>query len=206
MPKGKEATVASNRTRILIVSADAETTAEATQHVVLHMDADVTVVDTLEQAGVVAASGAFDAILAAETLPDGDALSLLDLHRGSQGGATPFFILATTQNLERNLAALRSGAAEVFVRPLTTQQTVPVLRRAIQARREQTFRDNRNRRLRRLSARLIRDRREMRHRVDLICRDVVQAYRRLAEKTRQTQDLGAIIDPGRRANSLRRNP
>ena len=159
MPKGKEATVASNRTRILIVSDDAEATAEATQHVVLHMDADVTVVDTLEQAGVVAASGAFDAILAAETLPDGDALSLLDLHRGSQGSATPFFILATTQNVERNLAALRSGAAEVFVRPLTMQQTVPVLRRAIQARREQTFRDSRNRRLRRLSARLIRDRR-----------------------------------------------
>lgn len=205
MSKGKEATVASNRTRILIVSDDPETIAEAVQHVVLHLDADVTVVDTVEEAGVATASGAFDAILTAEKLSDGDALSLIELHRAGRGGGTPIFVMTARPDAERSLMALRKGAEEVFARPLTAERIVPVLRRAIGARRERLFKENRSRRLRRLSARLVRDRREMRQRVDLICRDVVQAYRRLAEKAARAQGSEDLADPGGRMDPLRRN-
>ena len=198
--------MASDRMRILIVSDDAQIITEATELVVLGFNADVTVVGTIEEAAVASASGAFDAILAAETLPDGEGIDLLHPEGKGRTCASPLFLLAGKPDAEHALAAIRLGVVEVFTRPFKREQSVPVMRRAILRRRERQFQDNRSRRLRRLSSRLIRDRRELRQRVDLVCRDVVQAYRRLVDKAVRNGDPREMTDPGNRISSLDPNP
>ena len=89
---------------------------------------------------------------------------------------------------QRVLAALRAGAGDIFTPPYDRHQILTTIRRAVQAKRDRDRRELRTTRLRRLSSRLIRDRRELRQRVDLICRDLVQAYRRLVSKVVDSQD------------------
>jgi hypothetical protein len=47
----------------------------------------------------------------------------------------------------------------------------------------------RHRRLRKLTARIICERRDLRQRIDLICRDFVHAYRRLAQRVTEAELL-----------------
>lgn len=178
--------MATNRVRILIVSTESQTVAEMTAGILPFLDAEVTVVDTLDEAAVLMASDAFEVILASRLVGGEESLSLLDSREA--GRSVPFILLTDNLDTHQALEAMRHGAAEIFGRPFDTSAILAAVRRLIERRREQKLQATRHLRLRRLSSRLIRDRRELRQRVDLICRDVVHAYRRLVEKTVQLRD------------------
>ena len=90
---------------------------------------------------------------------------------------------------DRLLAALRQGAADVVRPPIDYDYLTRTIRRVVRESRIRRHEARRTQRLRHLSRRLIRDRRELHKRVDLICRDLVVAYRRLAEKASATADF-----------------
>jgi len=73
--------------------------------------------------------------------------------------------------------------------PMDPDTLVDSVRRAVRQRRTLHRKTARAKRLRRLSSRLIKDRRELRRRVDLICSDLVGAYQRLAEKVVTVPDV-----------------
>ncbi|MBN2560702.1 MAG: response regulator [Phycisphaerae bacterium] len=192
-----------NTMRILIVSDHPQADAAVTAHIVSSLDADVTVVDTIEEAKALAAPDAFDVILASDNLSDGNALSLAD--EDNRECAPPLILLGDQPDAQQALAALRGGAADFLARPIDTNLLLAVIERAVRNRREQRRRDVRIKRLRGLSSRLIRDRRELRQRVDLICRDIVHAYRRLVEKAVRPQDHQFASEPPPRIESYGRN-
>lgn len=101
----------------------------------------------------------------------------------------PILLLAADPSTDDVLSALRSGVTDVLVKPFDLAQACTridqVCRRFRARRRAQT----RNRRLRRLTAKIIRERRDLRQRIDLICRDFVHAYRRLAQRVTDTELL-----------------
>ena len=175
----KEAKMTLNDMRILIVADDADGMAALTTSMMTRLDADVTMIGSIEEAKGIIASSAFDIILAAGELPDGSGLSLLsdDLNHDM-----PLLLLDTRLDGHRVLSALRCGAIDVLIPPFDVEYILDVIRRSVMERRDRRRREIRTARLRRLSARLIRDRRELRQRVDLICRDLVRAYHRLAER------------------------
>jgi DNA-binding NtrC family response regulator len=90
------------------------------------------------------------------------------------------------------VAAIRAGACDVVHAGIAAETFAAIVTRHVESFRGRRHLANRNRRLRGVSRRLIRDRRELRERVDLICRDLVHAYRRLAEKAVKTPGFGEI--------------
>jgi len=188
----KEVTKTGKTIRILLVAGDTPSTAAMIQLAVTRLDADITLVDTVQDARSLTAADRFDLIIAEQRLRDGRGLELLE---ADNAGEMPFVLLDETLDAERVLAAMRLGAVDVLQVPFEPQQMVRAVRRAVRIGRLCQYEATRSRRLRRLSSRLIRDRRELRKRVDLICRDLVVAYRRLAEKVASTPELSLSSDP-----------
>ncbi len=174
-----------NNLQILIVADDPDTAAMLATHIMTNLDdANVSVVDTIEEAQLMAASDAFDLILAQERLADGPALSLVG--EGEGATAMPLVVVSPDADAERIRTIFRDGAADVLDSAADGDGVLDCIGRVVRRSRQQQSRTRRSKRLRRVSTRLIKDRRELRQRVDLICRDVVDAYRRLAEKVVST--------------------
>jgi DNA-binding NtrC family response regulator len=94
----------------------------------------------------------------------------------------PVILLAEEVSVDEAVEAMRLGVVDLFRKPFDLSNLIAVARRVtdreLKRRREQA----KQRRMRRVASRIIQDRREVHQRMDLICRDFVQAYRRLAEK------------------------
>ncbi len=183
--------------QILIVADEPDIAAMLATHIMTHLDAHVSVVDTIEEAQLMAASDAFDLILAQERLADGPAVSLVGDRETAT--TTPLVIVAPDTDLDQVRSAFRDGAADVLDSAADGEGLLNCIDRVVRRSRQEQSRGRRSRRLRRVSSRLIKDRRELRQRVDLICRDVVDAYRRLAEKVVATNQGDDPLHPIRRA-------
>ena len=179
--------------KILIVAEDGRKTATLAKDLVIELKADITIVDTVEEAVILTSASTYDAIIASAQLPDGSGLSLLP-STGDEGkpegeiANPPVIILEDSLNAERVLSAIRNGAADVLVGPIEPGRFVESVRRVSKRYRRHRITANRTKRLRRLTSKLVGDRRELRKRVDVICRDLVQAYQKLAEKVVEIQE------------------
>lgn len=183
--------------QILIVADEPDISATLATHIMTGLDAQVSVVDTIEEAQLMAASDAFDLILAQERLADGPAIGLIG--DGETATSIPLVIVAPESDLDQVRSAFREGAADVLDSATDGEGLLNCIGRVVRRGRREQSRGRRSRRLRRVSSRLIKDRRELRQRVDLICRDVVDAYRRLAEKVVATSRGGDPRHPILRA-------
>lgn len=173
----------SNSMQILIVADDSKIIATLASEIVARLDAGISIVDTVREGREMIQSEVFDVALVAPVLSDGPAASLTALD------ATPIVLLDQTADVGRLLESFRSGIVDVIDPRADAGAVIDRIERVVTSARRRQRTVSRNRRLRRVSSRLIKDRRELRQRVDLICRDLVQAYQRLAQKVVST---GAI--------------
>lgn len=164
--------------RILIVAEDTQTLTDLVQQV-MKLEADSTLVDTLDDARFLIESDEFDVVIAERQLPDGSGLELLQF---AERSGLPFILLGGQMDAGDILTAMRLGAADVIPSPIDYEHLLSAISKVVRQKREGEQKAYRSERLRRLSSRLIRERRELRKRVDLICNDLVVAYRELAEK------------------------
>ena len=187
-----------NHLQILIVADEPDITAILATHIMTARDdAHVSVVDTIKEARRLAASDAFDVIVAQERLSDGTALGLVE--EADKAIVTPLVVVAPDADVEQVRSTFREGAADVIDSATDGEGLLSCIDRVVTRGRQEQRRGRRSRRLRRVSSRLIKDRRELRQRVDLICRDVVDAYRRLAEKVVAAKNGDDPRNPIRRA-------
>ncbi|MCK6486101.1 MAG: response regulator [Phycisphaerae bacterium] len=167
--------------KYLLVLRDGVAAARLATRIAADGATDVTMASSLEAARRLMESARFDVVVAEADMPDGSGLSLFLRETGGAADADRF--LWTDQpTAEQALEALRLGAVDVFTHPHEPDEILLRLRRAAEARRRRRRETLRHARLRELSRRIIRDRREVRKQVDLVCRDLVGAYRELAEK------------------------
>jgi DNA-binding NtrC family response regulator len=166
--------------RILIVANNPELIATLTNKIVCQLDANVTIVNSLEEARDLSGPDKFDVVLATEKLPDGQGLTLVNEEQPLFDA--PVILLDAGLDARRILKALRNGVADVIPQPLDSGHLVTTMQKAVTMNRLRRHTYARCNRLRRVTSKLVRDRRELRQRVDLICRDLVSAYRRLAKK------------------------
>lgn len=162
---------------ILIVAEDGPVAAEIAKELLLDMQADLAIVSTLDEARTISSESNFDVILAADSLVDGEGVSLA-------GDATAPVVVFLNKTTDTDLALdlIRRGAADVLPHPLDMNCLIESARRVGGNHKIARTSARRAKRLRTMTSRLVRDRRELRRRVDLICRDLVSAYQRLAEK------------------------
>jgi len=197
--------LAATVTRILIVAPDGPETAELIANLAMNFDADFTQVESIADAWARMADGCFDVIVATQCLVDGSGLDILNDDTPLE---TPVVLIEDEIIPERVVTALRRGAADLLPTPVDYDYLVRRIRRVVQDQRLDRQADIRAQRLRRLSSRLVKDRRELRQRVDLICTDLVTAYQRLAERVVHVMDpavqgrgneapLAALSEPSR---------
>ena len=186
----KEAKMTLTDMQILIVADDSEMVARITNDIVCNLSANVTIVDSLGEARDMMRSSEFDALLVAAGLPDGDGISLLN--EPLQSPEMPVILLGDGLCAERMLTAFRNGATDILPNSYEKSRLLDSIRKSVEEYRIRKHVYGRAKRLRQLSSKLIRDRRELRQRIDLLCRDLVFAYRRLAKKVVGIQD----VEPG----------
>ncbi len=165
--------------RILVVAEDGPDAAELISNLVMNLDADFAHVESIDDARDLLDEQEFDAVIATQSLADG---SGFDLIVGDEPIGAPVVLIEDELVSDRLVTALRCGAADVLPTPIDYDYLVRCVRRVVRHHKSGRQEAIRAKRLRRLSSRLVKDRRELRKRVDLICNDIVTAYQRLAEK------------------------
>ena len=167
-------------TKVLLVEDDPNVALMVSDYLEQALPVDVTTADTAEDAVLADQKTPHDIVISDILLPDADGLQLV--RRLRMQGDHAVILMSGQPTMGRAIEAMRLGCLDLFTKPFDLARLGSVVKSAIddQARRQ---RDRiRRHRLRRLTSRIIKDRRQLRERVDLICRDLVHAYRDLAKK------------------------
>jgi len=128
-----------------------------------------------------------DVILVSTDLPDAVWSDLVRQIRVTNRGA--IFLLSDDPTVAELLDAVRLRVSDVLTKPFDLADMCAVVQEAGERALVRDRRRRRHQRLRRLTSRIIRERRDLRQRIDLICRDFVHAYRRLAERVSESDLL-----------------
>jgi DNA-binding response OmpR family regulator len=125
-------------------------------------------------------TAAHDVLLVATDLPDAPWTDLVREIRQTNRG--PLILLAQAPSAMDMLEAVRARVTDVLIKPFDLAELCTLTDQAARLAFKRGRARLRHRRLRRLTARIICERRDLRQRIDLICRDFVHAYRRLAQR------------------------
>ncbi len=166
--------------KILLVEDDDDVAEMITDYVERSLHARVTRARTAKEALSLKEQDEPEVVVADVYLPDSTDLSLARKVR--RGDTCDVVLMTGHPTLGRALEAMRLGVRDMLPKPFDLHRLGHSVERAVSDRRKRNRERLRYDRLRRVSSRVIKERRVLRERVDLVCRDLVGAYRRLAEK------------------------
>jgi len=179
-------------TEVLLVEADADLAEMIGRCLHDAMWANVTHVSTAAEAMREELTARHDVVITAMTLPDASGLALTRELRARNH--RPIIILANHPTTDEAIEALRLGVSELLIKPFDMADLAAVVQEAGRRQRKRHHHRVRYRRLRRMASRIICERRDLRQRMDLICQDLVHAYRGLAQKVAASGLL--VHEPG----------
>lgn len=166
--------------KVLLVENDPKTVERIVELLARHLDAHLTCVACGPDALDLDLVEPHDVLIAEANLPGMDGVTLarqvLELRE------RPVILLSNDPHLAQAVDALRAGVTDFLVKPFEPEHLVSTLQRALRQAAEHRRLVQRHHRLRALVRRVIRDRRELNSRIDLICRDLVGAHRRLVHR------------------------
>jgi len=168
------------RPKILLVDNEPRTVEMLLEIIVRQLNAHVTCVSTAEDALDIDMLEPHDAVVAEVNLPVMSGVTLAE--RIMELRPRPVILTSNDPNLSQAIAAIRVGAVDYFTKPFDIECLLDATERALKAAAEQRCRTQRHHRLRTLVRQVIRERRELNQRIDLICRDLVGAHRRLVHR------------------------
>ncbi|GMU24394.1 MAG: hypothetical protein AMXMBFR13_44680 [Phycisphaerae bacterium] len=169
---------------ILLVEDDEDLAVMIERHLADCLPAGVTRVSTAAEALREELTTRHDLLVASMDLPDEDVLRLAQ--RVRRTNRCPIILLGGAPDASEVIDAMRLGVSDVLVKPFELSELSGTVRTALHQTRRLRKQRVRHRRLRKLVARIICERRDLSQRMDLLCRDFVQAHRRLAEKVAQS--------------------
>jgi DNA-binding response OmpR family regulator len=123
----------------------------------------------------------FDLVLAAERLPDGAGVELVEALTASES-PTVGVIVSPTPTLDGAVRAMRAGAADLWPADIEGPELRPRLRAVLDRAWAQRARRERIQRLRRLCRQLNGARQEVSRQVGSLCTDLAGAYRELSDQ------------------------
>ncbi len=177
---------------ILLADDDQELAEMITSHLPTAITARVTHVRSVEEALREELTCRHDLVIASLQLDTSDGFALI---RQLRGKCRPFILLADAPGPQQLIEGIRLGVLDVLCKPFDMVELAEAVERYARMARRRRRERIRHRRLRRVTARIVGERRDLRQRMDLICRDFVQAYRRLAQKVVESGVL--TQEPGR---------
>lgn len=169
-----------DRPKILIVEDDAGTAELLQDYLRDSLSAEPHIAASAQEALDMDDEDPAEVILVDVLLPDMDGLELLAA-LGAKG-QRPVILMTGHPTLGRAIEAMRLGATDMLVKPFDMDKVGRTIVGAVGKYRRDQLRVQRLVRVRELSKKVIQERRSLRQKMDLLCRDVVGAYRELAEK------------------------
>ncbi len=166
--------------KILLVEPDGEMVDMLAAALRGRFDAQVTCVTNSEACIQTDLYDPHDLVIAESRLDDGDGLELAE-HLNILC-PRPVVLLADRADCNEAIGAIRLGVADLLVKPFAIQQLLESVGRALEAHELRTRRAAKYRRMRELVRRVIRERRDLNRRMELVCRDLVEAHRRLVQR------------------------
>lgn len=176
--------MAQRQAEILLVEEDEELAGMITHHLQVALGANVTHVTTAAEGLREELTCRHDVIIASAELADEDGIEFVRAVRVSSD--SPAILLVSEPTTDTLIEAVRVGISDVLCKPFHIGDLSETVERSAAGEIRRRRASARNRRLRRLASRIVRERRDLRQRMDLICRDFVEAYRRLAQKVTES--------------------
>jgi FixJ family two-component response regulator len=96
--------------------------------------------------------------------------------------ARPIIVMASSPTAEEVITAMRAGVRDFFKKPFPVEQLLDAVGSAVQAAEVKRQHTARYRRMRDLVRHCIRERRDLKQRIELLCIDLVQAQRQLVRR------------------------
>lgn len=103
----------------------------------------------------------------------------------------PVMLMANNPRCDQVLEAMRLGVVDVLRKPVARRQLVDSVRRTLRTFELRRRHAVKYRRMRDLVRQVIRERRNVNRRVELICRDLVGAQRRLVQRVMALEEFNA---------------
>lgn len=165
---------------ILLVEQDSQLAEMISEHLQAAMWCEVTLCPTADEAIREELTTRHEVVLADLRLPDADGLTLVRELRMTN--PAPVILLADQPTLDDAREAIRLKVTELLVKPFDLADLSCLVESAVESERVARRQRRRYRQARRIARRIVEERQDLHLRMDLICRDFVQAYRRLAQK------------------------
>ena len=175
--------------KILIVEPAADILEMLVQSLSRRFSAHVTCVATAEACLDVELLEPHDLVIAELNLDDEDGIVLASQLKSLS--SRPIILLADDPTREDTLAALRLNVGDLLVKPFPMAELFDATERALRGYEVRRQHQAKYRRMRDLLRRVIRERRDLNQRIDLVCRDLVGAHRRLVHRVLDFEEAKA---------------
>jgi DNA-binding NtrC family response regulator len=177
--------ITGNRPKILIVEDDPNIAEILRDHLEFSLNADLQIASSAEEALEMDAQRPAELFIIDYLLPDCDGLDLIPAINARE--ERPILVMTGHPTLGRAIEAMRLGATDMFVKPFDLDVVANKISESLEEHRRTQRRFERIKRVRELSKKVIQERRGLRRKLDLLCKDFVGAHRGLAEKLTQLE-------------------
>ena len=166
--------------KILLVEPDSEVLEILVSALARRFDAHVTCVSDAESCLDIELIDPHHLVIAELDLADSDGLALAE--KLVSLSKRPIILLADEPAYDDAVEALRLGVVDLFQKPFPVTHLLDAAQRALSTYGLERRRVVKYRRMRELVRRVVRERRGLNRRMDLICRDLVSAHRGLVHR------------------------
>lgn len=166
--------------KILLVEPDPGMVEMLVPSLQSRLGATVTCVDTAEACIETDLYDPHEMVIAEWMLADSDGLELAEHIQILS--PRPVILLTEKARSGEAIAALRAGVCDIFVKPFPMENLLGAAQRAVERHQVQSLRAAKYRRMRELVRHVIRERRDLNRRMELVCKDLVEAQRRLVQR------------------------
>ena len=128
-----------------------------------------------------------DLVIAEIDVPDSTGVRLAEQLMSLR--SRPIILLADSPVVEDAVEAMRCGVRDLFVKPFPVAALLESAERALRGQHLHVQHGVKYRRMRDLVRQAVRERRDLNRRIDLICRDLVGAQRRLVHRVLELEDM-----------------
>ena len=172
--------------KILLAEDDPRLLEMLVESIVGRFDAHLTCVSSGEDALDVEMVEPHDLVVTELALPGMDGLTLS--RHLMELSDRPVILLAEEPGLSHAVEAMRLKVRDLFPKPFAIDELLDSMQRALNEGRQVRCAKTKYRRLRQLVRQVLRERRDLNRRIDLICRDLVGAHRRLVHRVLERED------------------
>ena len=172
--------------KILLVEPDPEIVEILVASLSKRLDVQITCVADMESCLDVDLVDPHHLIVCELELDDGNGVELAE--KLCMLSSRPIILLADDPTTEDTIAAMRQGVRDLLIKPFPVTDLLDAAERALRSQEVRRAHAAKHHRMRRLLRRVLRERRELNQRVELVCRDLVGAQRRLMHRVLESRE------------------